>query len=67
MTIRTQVKAGGVSINHNDALRVKSTLKAGAIRRRLETTAPRDERLALLVVRAGLKAGARRKRARDRW
>ena len=29
MTIRTQMKAGGVSINHNDALRIRSSVKAG--------------------------------------
>ncbi len=71
MMIRTQLTAGrrGQDLNHNEALQVKSALKAGAIyiRRRLETTSPREDRLALLVVRAGLKAGARRKRARDRW
>ena len=29
MKIRTQLKAGGVSLNHNEALRVRSALKAG--------------------------------------
>ena len=64
MTIRTQLKAGRRMTNHNDALQVKSALKAGKVRRRLETTAPREDRLSLLVVRAGLKAGAIRKRGR---
>ena len=29
MTIRTQLKAGGISINHNEALQVRSAIKAG--------------------------------------
>ena len=31
MTIRTQLKAGGVSINHNETLKVRSALKAGGL------------------------------------
>ena len=62
LQVRSAVKAGGRLINHNEMLQVKSSLKAGAIRRRLETTSPREDRLSLLVVRAGLKAGRRRGR-----
>jgi hypothetical protein len=68
MTIRTQLKAGAAGFNnHNEALQVKSALKAGKPRRRLQTTAPREDRLSLLVVRAGLRAGARRGGPRKRF
>ena len=89
MKIRTQLKAGrinmrGESLNHNEALQVRSSLKAGGttyqhnetlqtrtglkagrlgLRRALQTTARKEDRLELLVVRAGLKAG----RARGRF
>jgi hypothetical protein len=33
MTIRTNLKAGGRLINHNEALRVRTDLKAGKRRR----------------------------------
>ena len=103
MTIRTNLKAGGVSINHNEALQVRSAIKAGgrrlnhnealqvrtslkaggrlanhnealkrtedrqavSMRRELLTTTRSEDRLELLVVRAGLRAG-RRARARAR-
>lgn len=83
MTIRTQLKAGGRKLgNHNEALRVRSTMKAGrlatnhneplraaerqavSMRRELVTTTRKEDRLELLVVRAGLRAG-RRARSRD--
>jgi hypothetical protein len=108
MTIKTQLKAGGISINHNEALQVRTALKAGgkslnhnealqvrtalkagrggwgppllnhnealqraadrpavSMRRELLTTSRKDDRLQLLVVRAGLRAGLRaRGRAR---
>jgi hypothetical protein len=44
----------------------RTQVKAGAIRRRIDTTARPEDRLALLVVRAGLKAGARASRLRKR-
>ena len=59
LQVRSAVRAGRIALNHNDALQVKSARKAGRIRRRLETTSSRVDRLSLLVVRAGLKAGAR--------
>jgi len=101
MTIRTQVKAGGVEaqhnealqvrsavkagagyLNHNEALQVRSALKAGgkslnhnealrtgspaiAMLRQPRTTSRKEDRLELLVIRAGLRAG-RRERARSR-
>jgi hypothetical protein len=54
-------------MNHNEALQVKSALKAGKLRRRLQTSAPEEDRLSLLVVRAGLRAGARRGGPRKRF
>ncbi len=45
MKIRTQLKAGK-RMNHNETLQVRSGLQGGAAKRRL-------------VVRAGLRAGAR--------
>ena len=103
MTIRTQVKAGRLAANHNEALRVRSTLRAGqggrlasnhnealrvrstvkagkiilnhnealravaapaiAMLRQPRTTSRKDDRLELLVVRAGLRAGRGRRRA----
>lgn len=83
MTIRTQLKAGGIQVNHNEALEVRSAIRAGgrlvnhndalrraatrpavSMRRELLTTSPKEDRLQLLVVRAGLRAG-RRARSRD--
>ena len=77
MTIRTALKAGRVVANHNEALQVRSALKAGrniifnhnealrrepdrpaiSMRRQPRTTGRKEERLELLVVRAGLRAG----------
>ena len=85
MTIKSQLKAGGVRLtNHNEALKVRTALKAGklsanhnekleratdraaiSMRRELVTTSRKEDRLELLVVRAGLRAG-RRARARMR-
>ena len=64
MKIRTQLKAGGIIANHNEPLQVRTTLKAGKLRRLLQTTAPRTDRLELMVVRAGLRAG---RTARERF
>ena len=55
MTIRTQLKAGGVNMQHNEALQVRSTLKAGGI------IANHNEHLA---VRSTVKAGALRRKIR---
>jgi hypothetical protein len=85
MTVRSQLKAGKLSANHSEALRVRSAIKAGgehlnhnetlerapervavSMRRHPLTASRKEDRLALLVVRAGLRAG-RRARARARW
>lgn len=57
MTIRTDIKAGGIRRYTNEALQVRTGLQGGGMRRRIVTTSPKDDRLALLVVRAGLRAG----------
>ena len=80
MTIRTQLRAGGIQQNHNESLRVRTALKAGGLRlnhnekmqhvserqavsmrRELLTASRKEDRLELLVVRAGLRAGRRRR------
>ena len=38
-------------------MKIRTQLKAGKIRRLMQTTAPRTDRLELMVVRAGLRAG----------
>jgi hypothetical protein len=45
MTIRTQLKAGKLAVNHNEALQVRTGLQGGKRR--------------LLLVRSGLLAGKR--------
>lgn len=59
MKIRTQLKAGGSSLNHNDALRRAADRPAVSMPRQIPTTARKGDRLELLVVRAGLRAGGR--------
>ena len=84
LQVRSSLKAGKIALNHNESLQVRSALKAGrialnhneklqrvlerpvvAMRRDLPTTTRREDRLELLVVRAGLRAG-RRSRGRAR-
>jgi len=86
LQVRSAVKAGRIAVNHNEALQVRSTLRAGrkallsnhneaqraadrqaiSMRRELLTTSRKEDRLELLVVRAGLRAGRRRARGRVR-
>ena len=63
LQVRTALKAGGVSLNHNETQRA-SDRSAVSMRRELLTTTRREDRLELLVVRAGLRAG---RRARGRY
>ena len=58
LRVRTTVKAGGGWSNHSEALRIRQD-GAISMRRMLPTTSHKDDRLELLVVRAGLRAGAR--------
>ena len=59
MQVRTALKAGGKSPNHNEALQTRTGLKAGkkGMRRAVLTTVRKEDRLELMVVRAGLRAG----------
>jgi hypothetical protein len=59
MKIRTQLKAGGKSLNHNEALRRESDRPEISMRHTIRTSARKEDRLELLVVRAGLRAGKR--------
>ena len=80
LNVRTALKSGGTALQHNETLHVRTALKAGGVeaqhnetfrtprvktidmRRHPRTTSAKDDRLELLVVRAGLRAGARRGR-----
>jgi hypothetical protein len=52
--------------NHNESLQRGSDRKAVSMRRELATTTRKEDRLELLVVRAGLRAGRRRLGSRGR-
>ena len=67
MTIRTQLKAGKIATNHNETLQVRTGLQGGKLRKRLVTTSPKEDRLTLLVVRAGLRAGRDARGARSTY
>jgi hypothetical protein len=65
LQVRTALKAGGRKLyNHNETL-ARAERAAVSMRRELVTTTRREDRLELLVVRAGLRAG-RRARGRGR-
>ena len=61
LRVRSTVKAGGVFMNHNEALKRQDDHEAISMRRTLLPTSRKDDRLELLVIRAGLRAGARRR------
>jgi len=58
LQVRSAIKAGGRYLNHNEALRVGSTPPI-AMLRQPRTTSRKGDRLELLVIRAGLRAGRR--------
>ena len=60
LKVRSAVKAGSPYANHNEPLKVRSSVKGGIVRRMTKTTTPAN-RLDLMVVRAGLRAGRGRK------
>jgi hypothetical protein len=62
MTIRTQLKAGGIGINHNEMLKRASVRPEISMRPQPRTASRKNDRLSLLVVRAGLRVGRRAKR-----
>jgi hypothetical protein len=59
LRVRSTIKAGGVDGQHNEKLELATDRPAVSMRRELLTTTSKDDRLALLVVRAGLRAGLR--------
>lgn len=68
LRVRTTVKAGRLATNHSESLKRRDDREAISMRRTLPTTSLKGDRLELLVVRAGLRAGAwnRGRRARGR-
>jgi len=64
LRVRSAMKAGRLATNHNEPLRAAER-QAVSMRRELVTSTRKEDRLELLVVRAGLRAG-RRARARRR-
>ena len=65
MTTRTQLKAGKIAINHNEKMERASERPAVSMRLQPLLISRKEDRLELLVVRAGLRAG-RRARIRTR-
>ena len=59
LRVRSTIKGGGRDINHNEKLQRATDRPAVSMRRELLTTTRKDDRLTLLVVRAGLRAGLR--------
>ena len=64
MRIGTQLEAGGVDGQHTESLHRHADRKDISMRRRPQITVRKEDRLELLVIRAGLRAGAAR---RHRW
>jgi hypothetical protein len=65
LRVRSTIKAGGQELQHNETLQHVADRQAVSMRRELLTTTRKQDRLELLVVRAGLRAGLRaRGRAR---
>ena len=65
LQVRSALKAGGRYLNHNETLERAADRPIVSMRRQPMTASRQEDRLALLVVRAGLRAG-RRARARVR-
>lgn len=65
LKVRSTLKAGGRDLQHNEALRRADKRPAASMRKQIRTTSSKEDRLELLVVRAGLRAGrAIRQRSR---
>jgi len=65
LRVRSTVKAGGRYLNHSETLRTGSA-PAVAMLRKPRTTSRKEDRLELLVIRAGLRAGRRENRGSRR-
>ena len=61
LRVRATLKAGGWNLNHNEALKRQDDREAISMRRTLPTISRKEDRLELLVVRAGLRAGRQRR------
>jgi hypothetical protein len=61
--VRSALRAGRIFTNHNETLRREAEQRAISMRKQVRATGSQLERLELLVVRAGLRAGARDGRA----
>jgi hypothetical protein len=66
LRVRSTLKAGGGQVQHNESLLRATDRPAVSMRRELLTTSRKEDRLELLVVRAGLRAGRRSARGRSR-
>ena len=64
LRVRSTIKAGGVEGQHNEALRHASDRPVISMRRQPQTTGRKEDRLELLVVRAGLRAGRQARHSR---
>ena len=66
LRVRSTVRAGGVNLNHSEKLERAAERQAVSMRRQPLTTSRKEDRLELLVVRAGLRGGKRAIRGRAR-
>ncbi len=66
LQVRSTLKAGGRGLNHNETLVRAADRPVVSMRRQPLTTSRKEDRLELLVVRAGLRAGRRALRSRGR-
>ena len=57
--VRSAVKVGKMSANHNETSRSEAEPRAISMRKQIRRTGSRQDRLELLVVRAGLRVGRR--------
>jgi hypothetical protein len=64
LRVRSTLKAGGIWENHNETLERAADRPVVSMKRQLMTASRAEDRLALLVVRAGLRAGRARARVR---
>ena len=65
LRVRSTVKVGKIILNHSETLRIR-TAPAVAMLRQPRTTSRKEDRLELLVVRAGLRAGRASRRGWSR-
>ena len=59
LRIRSSIKPGGTHLNHSETLNLRWPVKIIGLRQVVKTTANQSDRLELLVVRAGVRAGGR--------